>query len=138
MPFVTTRKTEYIGEGHYRLIEPLVYSMPSGTITVPRGFATDLASMPRALRWLVSTSALWSNASVLHDYLYGVQRWDRPLADACFRKAMLEDPSVKGWEAAVMYAGVRIGGWYPYYFGKCKARKGQYVPPWVSGEQPEE
>ncbi|MEO0912849.1 MAG: DUF1353 domain-containing protein [Pseudomonadota bacterium] len=43
-------------------------------IVVPRGFITDLASVPRFLRPLVGVVGPHLEAAVVHDYLY-VQRW---------------------------------------------------------------
>ncbi len=46
--------------------------------TVPPGFHTDLASVPRGARWLVSKTDL-IEASVIHDYLYAGGPNDRPV-----------------------------------------------------------
>ncbi len=39
------------------------------TYTVPKGFQTDFASIPKPLRWLFSPVGLHGKAAVLHDYL---------------------------------------------------------------------
>lgn len=57
----------------WRLDEPLVYEVGhegSGrVITVPAGFETDGASVPRVLWWLLPTWGRYSRAAVVHDLL---------------------------------------------------------------------
>lgn len=80
----------------WRLLTSLKYY--SGTlgqeITVPSGFFTDLASVPRLLRWLVPVAnAKNRKAAITHDYLcteaaqkmYGI---DQRMADKIFREAL--------------------------------------------------
>lgn len=42
------------------------------TITVPAGFVTDLASVPRALWSIFAPFGRYTQAAVIHDYLYVV------------------------------------------------------------------
>ncbi len=39
-------------------------------LTIPRGMLTDLASVPRAARWIVGRVGLHLEASIVHDFLY--------------------------------------------------------------------
>jgi hypothetical protein len=93
------------GRTVYRLTEPLVFcSHLDGDgddgirLKVPTGFLTDLASVhwilwwlfPRLLRWLFPPEGLWRAAVILHDYLYGLARCSRFLADALFREALAQ------------------------------------------------
>jgi hypothetical protein len=48
------------------------------TITVPKGFVTDLASVPRAMWWLIAPFDV-ARAAIIHDLLYKVirqYRWE--------------------------------------------------------------
>lgn len=57
----------------WRLEQPLTYEVGapgSGrAITVPAGFVTDGASVPRFLWWLLPTWGRYSRAAVIHDHL---------------------------------------------------------------------
>jgi hypothetical protein len=80
----------------WRLLTSLkYYSETLGQeITVPSGFFTDLASVPRLFRWLVPVAnAKNRKAAIVHDYLcteaaqkfYGI---DQRMADKIFREAL--------------------------------------------------
>jgi hypothetical protein len=84
------------------------------TICVPRGFITDLASIPRMLRAVFNVNDESRQAAVLHDYLYCGQGFagalSRAQCDRLFRDAM-QDQGVNWLQRWTMWAGVRIGGW---------------------------
>lgn len=63
------------GRTLWALTEELVY-WPSNEhipIIVPRGFVTDLASIPRPLWSWLPPDGPWAKAAVIHDYLYYTQ-----------------------------------------------------------------
>ncbi|KKM64196.1 hypothetical protein LCGC14_1503790 [marine sediment metagenome] len=65
-------------------------------ITVPVGFVTDFASIPKFLYWLLPWWAKFNKASVLHDCLYRIKKiGGRPItrkrADNVWLEAMLID-----------------------------------------------
>jgi len=66
------------------LIEHLRYQIgqTSTVIVVPRGFVTDVASIPQAF-WSFGLSAhgRYSKAAIVHDYLYWTQGCSREQAD---------------------------------------------------------
>jgi hypothetical protein len=66
-----------------------------------------------------------TRAAVLHDHLYCFKSWPRPVCDSVFFAAMRAD-GVDFVTAAVMYAGVRIGGWKPFYAKREEARARAY------------
>ena len=78
-------------------------------IRVPKGFRTDLASVPRPFRWLFPKSGKYNQAAVLHDWMckffYGTHR------ERCeiFLEAM-EVLEVPKWKRVLMYWAVRVGG----------------------------
>lgn len=80
------------------------------TITVPAGFETDLASVPRCAWHVFPTDDGYAQAAVLHDWLchnrgkverrYSVRR-----ASEIFREAM-EVLGISRWRRAVMFRAV--------------------------------
>lgn len=69
--FMGTLKAEEIHKG-WKLIAPLQYhsKVLERNIVVPTGFETDLASVPRLMRWLVPVAnAKNRKAAVVHDWL---------------------------------------------------------------------
>lgn len=79
--------------------------------TIPSGFHTDFASIPRILWTIVGHPAgKYAQAAVLHDYLYKIGALDRKQADLLFLEAM-EVLKVRYSQRYALYWGVRIGGW---------------------------
>jgi len=109
--FISDLDVRVIVQG-YRLLSPLHYiSLVGGKqyITVPDGFVTDFASIPRIARFLITGHGHDRWAAVVHDYLYSV-RYDRKMADAIFYEALLIS-EVNKIKARAMYRAVRTGGW---------------------------
>lgn len=66
--------TELAIEGYtattWRLTRPLIWTGTQGdTFTVPAGFVTDFATVPRFLHWIVLPYGAYTRAAVLHDWL---------------------------------------------------------------------
>ena len=97
-------------------------------ITVPVGFRTDFASIPRAFKSLFSPTGCYGKAAITHDYLYEdgwvsqllidditgdtfelMYRPTRKEADGIFKEAM-EVLGVGWWTRHAVYIAVRIGG----------------------------
>lgn len=77
------------------------------------GFKTDLASVPRILRWLIPVEGKHKYAALLHDYLYreivsngGMPRKE---ADDIFMAAMKSD-GVSAAKRYTIYFAVRLFG----------------------------
>ena len=92
--------------------EPLVYRGRRDRFTIPAGFRTDFASVPRIVVWLIPRFGRYTAAAILHDWLCTVgietgQVTSRE-ADGLFRRVMREQgvPVVRRW---LMWAGVRWG-----------------------------
>lgn len=104
------------------LTRPLVWrDATRRRITVPKGFLTDLASIPRCLRNLpgLDVNGKSRRPAALHDYLYSAGRAliaDRQTADQLLRESMRAE-GVNFIGAWVFYAGVRIGGRGPWKAG---------------------
>lgn len=97
------------GRQLYQLLSEFKYQsdIAGVVITVPAGFVTDLASIPQLLLPLFGEIA--QEPSVPHDFAYSTRCMPRATADAMLREACLLT-SVSGWRAALIWAGVRIGG----------------------------
>ncbi len=112
--------------GEWELIAPLIYQGNRDRFTVPIGFRTDFASIPRIFAWLIPKNGSHDAAAIVHDYLYrhqplvpspaplrSMQRISRRDADRLFRRIMRE-LGTNCVRYNLMYAGVRIGGWVAY------------------------
>jgi hypothetical protein len=98
---------------NYVTSNPIVYEVmhTTKTIVVPKGFVTDLASIPRLFRILLPRDDVYMLPAVIHDYLYWTQGCSRSEADSVLFLAMKEyeiDP-FRRW---IIYLGVRwFGAW---------------------------
>ena len=61
----------------WMLVEPFSYHAARDTFTVPAGFVTDFASVPRVFVWLLPRYGRWTQAAILHDYLCDLARAGR-------------------------------------------------------------
>lgn len=104
--------TSHDGRGTWRLLAPLVYEsdLAGITVTAPEGFVTDLASVPRLPFAYLLTGGVGHAAAVIHDVLYTKHQVVRSTADDIFHEALLV-LGIPRWQAALMWVGVRLGGW---------------------------
>ena len=101
---------EVLNDGRtYRLTAPFVVSYADRKFLVPRGFETDLASVPRILWSIFPPHGQYSKAAVLHDYLYRVSKLSRAHCDRIFLDCM-EALGVPLVQRRAMYLGVRMFG----------------------------
>jgi hypothetical protein len=117
------------GRCQWRLSGPLPYDVGeegSGeTITIPGGFVTDLASVPKLFRGLLPPDGPWAKAAVVHDFLYWsrgtcrdalgriqrtrIEPYTRKEADDIFAEAM-KVLGVPAWRRKAIWTAVRLGG----------------------------
>lgn len=100
--------------GEWELLAPLRWD-GAVSVTVPAGFITDLASIPRLTRPVLDRNGASRRAAVLHDWLYCLKKGTRKAADDLFLEAMKAD-GVGFATRWLMYTGVRTGGWL--YWGR--------------------
>ena len=109
LKFLDTRKDLF----RFELVEPFEYhvgEIGSGDIvSVPQGFRTDFASVPRIFWRIVPPVGLYGKAAVVHDYLYDSRERSRADADKIFLEAMIV-LGVPKLQRNLMYRAVRIGG----------------------------
>jgi hypothetical protein len=96
-------------DGNWLLLSPLSVLIDGTTYTVPAGFPTDLASVPRLPGLYTLFGGKARRAAVLHDWLYSQREYPREWCDAVFYSAMTTE---EGWfTRGMMWLGVRVGGW---------------------------
>lgn len=105
-----------IGKNLWRISDPvrMVYRFNGDeqdplTISVPAGFRTDFATVPRCLWWLFPPQGEYNRAAIIHDYLCVHPEFDRTLADELFR-VVLTEIGVKWWVRVCLYRAVRTYG----------------------------
>lgn len=91
--FATDLKLKALPGERWELLEPLVWEEGFSSCTVPAGFVTDLASIPRIFQWLphFGVNGRSRRPAVLHDYLYSLMRigaFTKAEADATFGRAL--------------------------------------------------
>ena len=125
--FTTPVVLEMLDHYKWRLVEPFTYYTEEictylpmvadvddsmylcHLIEVPKGYVTDLTTVPRLLWSVFPPHGRYAKAAIVHDYLYskaiGSKRW----ADKVFLEAMgvLDVPRWRKW---VMYFAVRLFG----------------------------
>jgi hypothetical protein len=94
------------------LAQPLIFTSATVRIVIPRGFITDLASIPHILDWVpfLDRDGLSRRAAGLHDGMYSLGRErGKDYADAMLRAACLSE-GMRPWEAACFYQAVQRFG----------------------------
>ena len=80
-------------------------------VTIPKGFETDFASVPRMFWLIFPPDGKYTQAAVLHDYMYFRHLYTRKRCDIIFLEAM--KVLKVGWlQRKTIYYAVRVGAWY--------------------------
>ena len=99
----------------YILEEPILWKPSADTrdplpkVEVPKGFVTDLASVPRLFWSVLRPDGEYAYPAIIHDYLYWTQKTSREQADLILRLAM-KDFGIESATALSIYKAVRLGG----------------------------
>ena len=98
------------------------WSKRTGIITVPAGFKTDLASVPRIFWSLIPPFGRYDDAAVIHDWIYRTHIHTRATADATLLLGMKikRVPFIERW---TIYLAVRAFGWL------CWRRASHHIKP---------
>ncbi|EBD4871246.1 DUF1353 domain-containing protein [Salmonella enterica subsp. enterica serovar Poona] len=118
--FTTPAILEMLGHYNWRVYEPFEFSLSddnSDVISVPAGFITDLASVPRIFWTLLPPDGKYANAAIIHDYLYDNALRTKKEADLIFLDGMTV-LGVPRWKRTIMYLAVR-------WFGRGMYEKGR-------------
>jgi len=138
--FLTTLDGRQIDDENFMLLADLRYqsAILGGIVTVPKGFVTDFASVPRVPIIYEAFGDYAHHESVVHDFLYqshmiNVQPLaqngvigapilipvSKSLADNVFKEAMICRKKPK-WKVWGMYMGVVLGGASSYASGPSR------------------
>lgn len=112
----------------YFLRSPITWSPNPGQdvpqATVPSGFVTDFASIPRVFWSLLPPDGTYTYAAIIHDYLYWSQAGTRADADLVLKYAM-EEFNVNAAAVAAIYSGVRVGGQFAWDDNRSRRTSGE-------------
>jgi hypothetical protein len=95
----------------FQLLESFRFIRHPEPITVPAGFVTDGASVPRLFWNILGPFGSYFEPAIVHDYLYSVHntKYTRPQCDAIFLEAMA-CANVPWFRRNLIYRCVRLGG----------------------------
>jgi len=106
--------------------EALTYrvGVSNDSATVPRGFVTDLASIPPVLQSLIQQNGPHLLPAVIHDYLYWKQTCTRDQADQLMLLAMIEN-QVPQTDQTAIFGAVRAAGGFAWDQNARERKSGQ-------------
>jgi len=112
--FLTSLNLKYkVEDNRWVLSRALLYRTKGGwEVEVPKGYSTDLDSVPRipfVYAWLKGRA---TKSAVIHDWLY-YNKHDRSEADRIFLNAM-KDEGVPAWRRWPIYLAVWAFGFLAY------------------------
>ena len=102
-------------EPMYFLIEPISWTprfteaRKLSNVTVPKGFVTDLASIPPIFYSFLRPDGEYAYAAIIHDYLYWEQNVSIDTANSTLKAAM-QDLKVDPFKVEAIYSAVSWGG----------------------------
>lgn len=103
------------GKRLWILEAPFICVSSFGVITIPEGFETDLASIPKFLHNLCGPADELLYASIPHDYLYETGKGTKEQADKVFLEALF-NLGVPWYKRNLAFIAVK-------YFGRGNFRK---------------
>lgn len=124
---MTPATISQLGDAKYWIVvRPITYveHRTGKTIVVPKGFVTDLASVPRKLWSLLSPIDSYMTAAILHDYLYWDQRCGQDEADIILNVAM-KSYGVSSDKRHAIFDGVHFAGKQSYENNAQLKQKGE-------------
>lgn len=92
------------------LKSPGVWKSADLEATLPVGFVSDLASIPKLFRNILDVDGDSRLPALLHDSLYCCQQTTRVFADEQLKEALIAYGE-SSFGATVYWSGVRAGGW---------------------------
>jgi hypothetical protein len=113
--FTTPCELTPLPDGHnWRLAGALTfYANNYFVVTAPEGFITDLASIPRPFWNLLPPFGKYTEAAVIHDWLYRTHLFSRAMCDALFLEMM--NALRTDWHTrTIIYLAVRLFGGFAW------------------------
>jgi hypothetical protein len=98
----------------YFLLKPITWKPNAdqtgyNAVTVPVGFVTDFASIPRLFWSIFRPDGLYTYPAIVHDYLYWTQNTSKDVADKILQFGM-EDIGVNRATITTIYEAVHLAG----------------------------
>lgn len=81
------------------------------SFTIPAGFVTDFASIPRALRWLCDNDGPWAEACVVHDFLYSRNAGINRLTADTILFLLMYNHGINFFVCCMFWIMTRVFGW---------------------------
>lgn len=97
----------------FELVDDCCFEFEEIRFIVPKGFVTDLASVPQFFWGILPAHCNASMPSVIHDYICQFAILPRQKCDAIFLK-LLKTTGMRKWQYGIMYGYVRVFGWVTY------------------------
>ena len=119
----------YLGDEKVKMLKDFIYYPDKKygykPVTIPKGFVSDLMSIPDFLRSIIHKFGDTQYGALPHDRIYHIQDRPRAEADHIFLLALtdankLPHLRIPLWKRRAAYRGVRSGGWVPW---KKRAKK---------------
>jgi len=111
--FTTPLIVEMLANENFKIMEEFSFYVGdidnNEIIAVPRGFITDLATVPKIFWFFLPPTGEYGKAAVLHDYLYANAIESKLYADNIFLEAM-KVLGVGKIKRTIMYYAVRLFG----------------------------
>lgn len=95
------------------LYEDFEFLVNGKVYTIPRGFVTDLTSIPLLATLIFPRWGPYGPASLIHDYCYYNVVFSQKECDYIFKQIMLLYKTA-GWKVFYIYWAVRLFGGFPY------------------------
>ena len=125
--FTTPLIVEKVGNRLWRTYRELIYYVgeenSADIIIVPVGFTTDFASIPSLFWMMLPPDGQYTQAAVIHDWLYYTQTRTRLESDRIFLEAM-KVLKVNVFKRLIMYKAVRFASFIPWNRRKERIRRG--------------
>lgn len=135
-PIFTPLSITRIGKNVFMVRDPLTMTFKDGApaITVPAGFVTEFASVPKRLQWWEGKTEVSVAPAVFHDYLYWTQACTQDEADAVMHQAMRALGGGNS-KVAATYQSVNSSGSAAFKSNTDRRRNGEvrtFTPEYVS------
>jgi hypothetical protein len=104
----------------YKTCNDIHFVIDSRSFSIPKGFKTDLASIPK-IAWPIMSPAHSSliRPAIVHDWFYKMTcDYNRKQTDLIFYHMLLND-GISPFRACIMYYAVRLFGWKFYNEDYC-------------------
>ena len=115
----------------YFLLDPISWTPNENqasrfqAVQVPKGFVSDLASIPRAFYSLLRPDGTYAYAAIIHDYLYWTQSVNRKTADEILKNSM-EDFEVGPATIRTIFTAIRAAGEFAWNQNADLKRRGEH------------